>query len=37
MQGRTQEVKVVEIEVTIVHKVVPHVLVDGRSSLNILT
>ena len=36
MQGRTREVKAVEIEVTIVDKVVPHVLVDGGSSLNIL-
>ena len=36
MQGRTREVKAVEIEVTVVDKVVPNVLVDGGSSLNIL-
>ena len=36
MQGRTREVKAVEIEVTIVDKMVPHVLVDGGTSLNIL-
>ena len=36
MQGRTREVKAVEIEVTVVDKVVPNVLVDGESSLNLL-
>ncbi len=36
MQGRTREVKAMEIEVTVVDKVVPNVLVDGGSSLNIL-
>ena len=36
MQGRTREVKAVEIEVTVVDKVVRNVLVDGGSSLNIL-
>ena len=36
MQKKTREVKAVEIEVTIVDKVVPHVLVDSGSSLNIL-
>ena len=36
MLGRTREVKAVEIEVTVVDKVVPNVLVDGGSSLNFL-
>ena len=36
MQGRTREVKAVKIEVAVVDKVVPNVLDDGKSSLNIL-
>ena len=36
MQGRTRKVKAMEIEVTVVDKVVPNVLVDHGSSLNIL-
>ena len=37
MQGRIREVKAVMIEVTVVENVVPNVLVDGGSSLNILS
>ena len=36
LQGKTREVKAVEIEVMVVDKVVPNVLVDGGSGLNIL-
>ena len=35
-QGFIKEVKAVEIEVMVVDKVVPNVLVDGRSGLNIM-
>ena len=35
-QGLIREVKAVEIEVMVVDKVVPNVLVDGRNGLNII-
>ena len=37
LQGGGHDVKVVEIEVIVVHKVLPNVLLDGGSGLHILT